>query len=113
VKAGTDEKAARKWRSLGKMPGEVKVEHCWRTREVPFEEVWAGVEKKLRINPVLEAKTLFEDLQRGYPGDSVTGNFGPFSEGASSGEQLKDLLEEYTFLMGRKLGSYASRISPR
>jgi hypothetical protein len=68
AKAGMDEKTARKWRSLGKMPEEVRVEHFWRTREDPFEEVWAEVEEKLRINPGLEAKTLFEDLQRRNPG---------------------------------------------
>jgi hypothetical protein len=68
AKAGMDEKTARKYRSLGKLPHEVKVEHSWRTREDPFEEVWAGLEEKLRINPGLEAKTLFEDLQRRYPG---------------------------------------------
>jgi len=68
AKAGMDEKTARKWRSLGKMPEEVKVEHSWRTREDPFDDVWAGMEEKLRMNPGLEAKTLFEDLQRRYPG---------------------------------------------
>jgi hypothetical protein len=68
AKAGMDEKTARKWRSLGKMSEEVSVEHFWRTREDPFEEVWAGLEEKLRINPALEAKTLFEDLQRRNPG---------------------------------------------
>jgi hypothetical protein len=68
AKAGMDEKTARKWRSLGRMPEEVKVEHSWRTREDPFEQDWAGVEERLRINPGLEAKTLFEDLQRRNPG---------------------------------------------
>ena len=53
AKAGMDEKTARKYRSLGKLPDEVKVEHSWRTREDPFEEVWAGLEEKLRINPGL------------------------------------------------------------
>jgi hypothetical protein len=68
AKAGMDEKTARKYRSLGKMPDEVRVEHSWRTREDAFDDVWAGVEEKLRVNPGLEAKTLFEDLQRRYPG---------------------------------------------
>ena len=68
AKAGMDEKTARKYRSLGKMPHEVRVEHSWRTREDPFDDVWAGIEEKLRINPGLEAKTLFEDLQCRYPG---------------------------------------------
>ena len=43
AKAGMDEKTARKYRSLGKMPHEVRVEHSWRTREDPFDEYWAGV----------------------------------------------------------------------
>jgi hypothetical protein len=68
AKADMDEKTARRYRSLGKLPEEVRVEHSWRTREDPFDEFWAGVEEKLRINPGLEAKTLFEDLQRRYPG---------------------------------------------
>ena len=68
AKADMDEKTARKYRSLGKLPQEVTGEHVWRTREDAFDDVWAGVEEKLRINPGLEAKTLFEDLQRRYPG---------------------------------------------
>jgi hypothetical protein len=68
AKADMDEKTARKYRSLGKLPQEVRGGHVWRTREDAFDNVWAGVEEKLRINPGLEAKTLFEDLQRRYPG---------------------------------------------
>ena len=68
AKADMDEKTARKYRSLGKMPHELRVEHFWRTREDPFNDFWAGVEENLEINPGLEAKTLFEDLQRRYPG---------------------------------------------
>jgi hypothetical protein len=64
AKADMDEKTARKYRSLGKLPEEVRGEHFWRTREDPFDDVWAGMEEKLRINPGLEAKTLFQDLQR-------------------------------------------------
>ena len=55
AKVGMDEKTARKYRSLGKMPHEVRVEHSWRTREDPFDDVWAGMEEKLRINSGLEA----------------------------------------------------------
>ncbi len=51
----------------------VKVEHNWRTREDPFAAVWDEVEGKLRTNPGLQAKTLFEDLQRRYPGRFATG----------------------------------------
>jgi hypothetical protein len=73
AKADMDEKTARKYRNIDKLPSEVKVEHTWRTREDPFSDVWEEVEEKLAINPGLEAKTLFEDLQRRYPGEFVDG----------------------------------------
>jgi len=67
AKADMDEKTARKYRGLGKLPSEVNFEHTWRTREDPFNEVWEEVREKLELNPGLEAKTLFEDLQSRYP----------------------------------------------
>jgi len=66
AKAGMDEKTARKYIRLDKLPGELKVEHTWRTREDPFEEVWDEVRSQLEDNPGLEAKTLFDYLQRKY-----------------------------------------------
>ena len=72
-KADMDEKTARKYRRLGKLPSDIKVEHTWRTREDPFSEVWKEVKEKLEINPGLEAKTLFEDLQHRYPGQFADG----------------------------------------
>lgn len=68
AKAGMDEKTARKYRDLGKAPSEVKAEHHWRTREDPFEDVWQDIKEQLDLNPQLEAKTLFEDLQRRHEG---------------------------------------------
>ena len=72
-KADMDEKTARKYRRLGKVPSEVKPEHTWRTRQDPFIEVWEEVTAKLKVNPGLEAKTLFDDLQRRYPGRFADG----------------------------------------
>ena len=66
--AGMDEKTARKYRDLRKLPSEVKVEHSWSTRPDPFVAVWEEVKRKLENNPGLEAKTLFAYLQREYPG---------------------------------------------
>ncbi len=73
AKAGMDEKTARKYRGLGRLPSEVQVEHTWRTREDPFAAVWDEVEGKLRNNPGLQAKTLFDDLQQRYPGRFAAG----------------------------------------
>jgi hypothetical protein len=42
--------------------------HDWQTRPDAFAEVWAEVASRLELAPGLEAKTLFADLQRRYPG---------------------------------------------
>lgn len=68
AKAGMGPKTARKYIRLGRLPSEVKVEHDWRTREDPFDDVWEEISSQLEGNSGLEAKTLFEDLQRRYPG---------------------------------------------
>ena len=62
AKSGMDEKTARKYRDLGKLPSELKAERIrtWRTRENQFEEVWEMVKSFLGNNSGLEAKTLFE-----------------------------------------------------
>jgi hypothetical protein len=69
ARAGMDPKTARKYRRLGKLPSEVRpMEREWRTRDDPFADVWQHVEEQLRLNPRLEAKTLFAELQREHPG---------------------------------------------
>ena len=73
AKAGMDEKTARKYRRIGKLPSEIKKERTWRTRKDPFKGVWDEIKSKLEINPGLEARTLFEDLQRRYPGHFFDG----------------------------------------
>src|SRR5271157_616693 len=67
-KANMDEKTARKYRQLGRLPSEVAVERSWRTREDLFAEVWPEVHAQLEEAPGLEAKTLFAALQTKYPG---------------------------------------------
>ncbi len=73
AKAGIDDKTARKYRRLGKLPSEVPMQHSWRTRSNPFAEVWPRVEEQLTLNPGLEAKTVFDWLQRTYPGRFADG----------------------------------------
>lgn len=68
MKAGMDEKTARKYLSDGRLPSEMKAVHAWRTRSDPFESVWGEVTPYLEVNPGLEAKTLFDFLQRKYVG---------------------------------------------
>jgi hypothetical protein len=68
AKAGMDPTTARRYLSLERLPSELKKERLWRTREDPFGEVWGAVQKQIEESPGLEAKTLFEWLQREYPG---------------------------------------------
>jgi len=66
-KANMDEKTARKYRDLGRLPSEVAPERTWRTREDPFAEVWPEVHEQLQDAPGLEAKTLFVWIQGKHP----------------------------------------------
>jgi hypothetical protein len=73
AQAGMDEKTARKYRRLKRLPSEARMEHHWRTRPDPFAEVWPWVEGQLALNPGLEAQTLFQALQRQQPGRFADG----------------------------------------
>jgi hypothetical protein len=73
AKAGMDPTTARRYRNLERMPSELKKERLWRTREDPFGEVWGAVQKQIEESPGLEAKTLFEWLQRERPGQFSDG----------------------------------------
>jgi hypothetical protein len=73
AKAGIDDKTARKYRRLGRLPSAVRMAHDWRTRPDPFADVWPQVEEQLTLHPGLEALTLFTWLQRRYPGRFADG----------------------------------------
>ena len=67
-KAGMDPTTARRYLGLERLPSELRKDRQWRTREGPFGEVWDNVRLQIQESPGLEAKTLFEWLQREYPG---------------------------------------------
>ena len=68
VRAGMSEKTARKYRNMPQLPSEARTEHTWRTRTDPFESVWPEVQQRLSEAPDLQAKTIFQWLQREHPG---------------------------------------------
>jgi hypothetical protein len=68
AKSGMDPKTARKYLRTGEMPSERRREREWRTRPDPFADVWDEMRAEMDFNPGLEAKTLFEEMQRRYPG---------------------------------------------
>jgi hypothetical protein len=67
AKAGISENTARKYRRSGLTPGQMKCVHDWRTRANPFEEFSREIDELLKLDPGLEAKTIFEYLQEKYP----------------------------------------------
>jgi transposase len=68
AKAGMDEKTARKYRDLAKLPSQLKPERTWRTRKDAFEDVWSEVVAILERDEAVESKTVFEYLCRQHPG---------------------------------------------
>ena len=73
AKAGMSEPTARKYRRVKKLPSELRPVRTWRTREDSLGEVWPDVERMLELDGGLEAKTVFEELQRRHPGRFTAG----------------------------------------
>ena len=74
AKAGMSENTARKYLRGKKPPSQCKPEHVWRTRPDAFAEAWGEIRMQLEATQgALEAKTIFEDLQRRHPGKYADG----------------------------------------
>ena len=96
-KSGMDEKTARKYLRTDRLPSETKAERDWRTREDPFEEEWDELRWKLELNPGLEAKTLFEYLQRKKPGRYEDGQLRTLQRGVKSWRGVEGPAKEVFF----------------
>ena len=68
AKAGMSERTARKYVRSGGTPSVTKVSHTWRTRVDPFGEAWPEIEALLKQDSGLQAKTVWEELNRREPG---------------------------------------------
>lgn len=68
MKTGMSTSSAKKYLESPNPPSQMQQEHTWRTRKDPFEDVWPDVEEKLQLFSKLEAKTIFDYLQRQSPG---------------------------------------------
>ena len=67
-KVDMDAKTARTYRQADRLPSQSFTPRSWQTREDPFQDVWPELQDLLERHPGLQAKTLFEDLQRRFPG---------------------------------------------
>ena len=68
AKAGMDVKTARKYLKAGRLPSQITAPRDWRTRQDPFADIWPEAEALLSDAPELQALTVFQELQRRYPG---------------------------------------------
>jgi len=74
VKSGMSENTARKYLHQPDLPSQMEQSRTWRTRDDPFGQDWSSeVQPRLEVNSGLEAKTLFDWLQRTYPGRYADG----------------------------------------
>ena len=104
AKSGMDAKTARKYERLGQLPSEIRCEHTWRTRADPFVEVWPEVRTQLESNPGLEAKTIFEYLQRTYPGRYCNGQLRTLQRRIKTWRALEGPAKEVFFPQDYKPG---------
>ena len=109
MKAGMDEKTARKYNEKSKLPSELRQDHIWQTRRNPFADVWDGIKNMLTINPGLEAKTLFEDLQRRQPGRFADGQLRTLQRRI---KQQRGRPKKYSLLKFTSLVNYVSLTLP-
>ena len=107
AKAGMNEKTARKYRKSGKLPSQSKLIHDWRTRSDPFDQdVWRWVEEVLENNGGIEAKMLFEVLQREHPGKYQDGQLRTFQRRVKLWRALKGPGNEVFFPQIYKPGEW-------
>lgn len=104
LSSGVDEKTARKYLKLGKLPGEVKSAHTWRTRKDPFEYDWEDVKQQLGINPGLEPYYIFNWLQRKYPGKYSDGQLRTLQRRIKQWRATEGLPKEVFFPQEHKPG---------
>jgi hypothetical protein len=89
AKVGMDSKTARKYLRDRRLPSEMRQKHTWRTRPDPFADSWEEIRELLNGEPDLQAKTLFEHLQRTYLSVSRMGRYERCGAGSSTGGPRK------------------------
>lgn len=107
AKAGMSEKTARKYRNSDKLPSQCKAVHDWRTRPDPIDpEDWHWAEEILANNSGVEAKTLFQVLQREHPGKYHDGQLRTFQRRVKQWRALKGPGSEVFFPQVYKPGQW-------
>ena len=85
-KVDMDVKTARKYRQSDRLPSESLTPRSWQTRKDPFQTFGPNSRICWKLNPGLQAKTLFEDLQRRFPGRFPDGQLRTLQRRSKPGE---------------------------
>ncbi len=78
-KASMDEKTARKYRRLGRLPSEVVPDRSWRTRADLFAEVWPEVHAQLHERLAWRPRRCLERCRSNTRGSSTKRSCAAFS----------------------------------
>lgn len=97
AKAGMSDKTARKYRDLKQLPSQSTPEHDWSTHPDVFAGLWPWVELQLKTNAGIEAKTLFEVIQREHPGTFPDGQLRTFQRRVKTWRALHGPAREVFF----------------
>jgi len=101
------ENTARKYLRSETLPSQSKSERNWRTRQDPFQTVWDQVRGMLELNPGLEAKSVFEWVQRKYPGQYADGQLRSFQRRVKQWRALEGPAKEVYFAQTHQPGQLA------
>jgi hypothetical protein len=95
--SGMSEKTARKYRRQNKLPSELKTDRNWLTHPDAFSKVWDEIEGLLSRHPHLQAKAVFQDLQRRFPGQFADGQLRTLQRRFDCWRALKGAAKEVFF----------------
>jgi hypothetical protein len=104
AKAGMDEKTARKYRDLERLPSQTKRQRTWRTRKDAFEEVWPEIVEILERDEAVEAKTIFEYVDQQYPGRHQEGELRTLQRRIKVWRARSGLAKEVMFVQEHRPG---------
>ncbi len=105
-KAGISTKTARKYLKTGVLPSQCQAIHDWPTHPDAFAGDWPWVEEFLKNNSGLESKSLFEALQREYPGKYQDSELRTFQRRVKQWKALSGPAQEVFFPQIYKPGQW-------
>ncbi len=108
AKVDMDEKTARKYLREKRLPSECRPVREYRTRPDPFEGAWDWVRAYLENAPGLEAKTLFDALQREHPGRYSDGQLRTFQRHVKRWRGIEGPPQEVYFMQQHHPGEVSA-----